>query len=97
MDKIKVTEEIFYIGADDETIDLFESQYAVPEGVSYNSYVIMDEKIAVMDTVDKRKTEEWLEKLEVVLGERTPDYLIISHLEPDHASSIEALAEKCSP
>lgn len=94
MDKIKVTEEIFYIGADDETIDLFESQYAVPEGVSYNSYVIMDEKIAVMDTVDKRKTEEWLEKLEVVLGERTPDYLIISHLEPDHASSIEALAEK---
>ena len=94
MDKIKVTEEIFYIGADDETLDLFESQYAVPEGVSYNSYVIMDEKIAVMDTVDKRKTEEWLEKLEVVLGERTPDYLIISHLEPDHASSIEALAEK---
>ncbi len=94
MDKIKVTEEIFYIGADDETIDLFESQYAVPEGVSYNSYVIMDEKIAVMDTVDKRKTEEWLEKLEVVLGERTPDYLIISHLEPDHASSMEALAEK---
>lgn len=94
MDKIKVTEEIFYIGADDETIDLFESQYAVPEGVSYNSYVIMDEKIAVMDTVDKRKTEEWLEKIEVVLGERTPDYLIISHLEPDHASSIEALAEK---
>jgi flavorubredoxin len=94
VDKIKVTEEIFYIGADDETIDLFESQYAVPEGVSYNSYVIMDEKIAVMDTVDKRKTEEWLEKLEVVLGERTPDYLIISHLEPDHASSIEVLTEK---
>lgn len=94
MNKIKVTEEIFYIGADDETIDLFESQYAVPEGVSYNSYVIMDEKIAVMDTVDKRKTEEWLEKLGIVLGEKTPDYLIISHLEPDHAASIQVLAEK---
>ena len=94
MNKIKVTEEIFYIGIDDETIDLFESQYAVEEGVSYNSYVIMDEKIAVMDTVDKRKTEEWLEKLETALGERIPDYLIISHLEPDHASSIQVLAEK---
>lgn len=94
MDKIKVTEEIFYIGADDETLDLFESQYAVLEGVSYNSYVIMDKKIAIMDTVDRRKTEEWLKKLENVLGERTPDYLIISHLEPDHAASIEILAKK---
>lgn len=93
MDKVKVAEEIFYIGVDDETIDLFESQYVVPEGVSYNSYVIVDEKIAIMDTVDKRKTKEWLEKLQVVLGEKTPDYLIISHLEPDHASSIQVLAE----
>lgn len=94
MDKVKVTDGIFYIGADDETIDLFESQYVVSEGVSYNSYVIMDEKIAVMDTVDKRKTEEWLEKLQIVLENRTPDYLIISHLEPDHAASIQILAEK---
>lgn len=94
MNKVKVTEEIFYVGADDETIDLFESQYVVPEGISYNSYVIMDEKIAVMDTIDKRKTEEWLENLEQVLEGKTPDYLIISHLEPDHAASIKVLAEK---
>ena len=94
MNKVKVTDGIFYVGVDDETIDLFESQYEVPEGVSYNSYVIMDEKIAVMDTVDKRKTEEWMEKLQGVLEDRTPDYLIISHLEPDHASSIKILAEK---
>lgn len=94
MNKVKVTDEIFYIGVDDETIDLFESQYEVPEGVSYNSYVIMDEKIAVMDTIDKRKTEEWLGNLEIVLEDRTPDYLIISHLEPDHAASIQVLAEK---
>ncbi len=94
MNKVKVTDEIFYIGADDETIDLFESQYKVPEGVSYNSYIIMDEKIAVMDTIDKRKTKEWLENLKMVLEDRTPDYLIISHLEPDHAASIQVLAEK---
>lgn len=94
MNKVEVTEGIFYIGADDETIDLFESQYKVTEGISYNSYVIMDEKIAVMDTIDKRKTEEWLENLKGVLEGRTPDYLIISHLEPDHAASIQVLAEK---
>ena len=94
MDKIRVTDGIYYIGVDDETIDLFESQYVVPEGVSYNSYVIVDDKITVMDTVDKRKTEEWMEKLQAVLEGRTPDYLIISHLEPDHAASIQVLAEK---
>lgn len=94
MDKIKVADEIFYIGVDDEDIDLFESQYVVPDGVSYNSYVIMDEKTVIMDTVDKRKTTEWLERLQVVLGERIPDYLVISHLEPDHASSIQVLVEK---
>ena len=94
MKKYSVAEDIFYIGVDDEDIDLFESQYVVPEGVSYNSYLIMDEKIAVMDTVDKRKTKEWLERVEMTLEGKAPDYLVISHLEPDHAASIKVLAEK---
>lgn len=81
-------QNIIYIGADDKDIDLFESQYIVPNGVSYNSYLISDEKIAVMDTVDARKTSEWLEKLEKSLNGRKPDYLILSHLEPDHSGSI---------
>lgn len=89
-----VTDSILYIGADDKDIDLFESQYVVPNGVSYNSYVIMDEKIAVMDTVDARRTEEWLENLDKALAGRTPDYLVVSHMEPDHASNIQKLAEK---
>lgn len=89
-----VTESILYVGCDDLDIDLFESQYHVPNGVSYNSYVIMDEKIAVMDTTDPRVTEEWLEKVEKVLGDRTPDYLVIDHMEPDHAGNIQKLAEK---
>lgn len=90
----KVTEAILYIGVDDLTIDLFESQYHVPNGVSYNSYVIMDEKIAVMDTADKRVTEQWFANLEQALQGRTPDYLVVSHLEPDHASNIQKFAEK---
>lgn len=89
-----VTESIFYVGCDDLDIDLFESQYLVPNGVSYNSYVIMDEKIAVMDTTDPRVTEEWLEKVAKVLGDRQPDYLVIDHMEPDHAGNIQKLAEK---
>lgn len=89
-----VTESILYVGCDDLDIDLFESQYHVPNGVSYNSYVIMDEKIAVMDTTDPRVTEEWLGKVEKVLGDRTPDYLVIDHMEPDHAGNIQKLAEK---
>lgn len=89
-----VTESILYVGCDDLDIDLFESQYHVPNGISYNSYVIMDEKIAVMDTTDPRVTEEWLEKVEKVLGDRTPDYLVIDHMEPDHAGNIQKLAEK---
>lgn len=92
--KVKISDAVKYIGVDDKTIDLFESQYIVPNGVSYNSYVIMDEKIAVMDTVDKRKTDEWFANLEQVLEGKTPDYLIISHLEPDHASNIKTLADK---
>lgn len=91
---IKVTDTIKYIGVNDREIDLFESQYIVPNGVSYNSYLIMDEKIAIMDTVDKRKTDEWLANLEKELDGRTPDYLVISHLEPDHASNIGVIAEK---
>lgn len=90
----KIMEQIYYVGMDDRTIDLFESQYKVPEGVSYNSYVIIDEKVAVMDTVDSRVTEGWLENVEEVLGGRTPDLLVISHMEPDHSGSIQALAQK---
>lgn len=90
----KITDSIYYVGADDKTIDLFESQYVVPNGVSYNSYVILDEKIAVMDTVDPRAGEEWLAQIEEVLAGRTPGYLVISHLEPDHAGNIQKLAEK---
>lgn len=92
--KVQISDAVKYIGVDDKTIDLFESQYIVPNGISYNSYVIMDEKIAVMDTVDKRKTDEWFANLEESLDGRTPDYLIIHHLEPDHASNIKALADK---
>ena len=88
-----ITNDIFYVGVNDKTLDLFEGQYVIPNGIAYNSYVIMDDAIAIMDTVDKRKTGEYLENLEKVLGGRTPDYLVISHLEPDHASSIQALVE----
>ena len=89
-----ISESIKYIGVDDKTIDLFESQYVVPNGVSYNSYVIMDEKIAIMDTVDRRGTEGWLENLEAALGGKTPDYLVVLHMEPDHSANVKNLAEK---
>lgn len=91
---INISDAIKYIGVDDKDIDLFESQYIVPNGISYNSYVILDEKICVLDTVDKRKTDEWIANLENVLDGKTPDYLIINHLEPDHASNIQLLADK---
>lgn len=94
MKDITVTDSILYIGADDKDLDLFESQYIIPNGVSYNSYVIMDEKIAVMDTVDARRAEEWLDNLDKALAGRTPDYLIVSHMEPDHAANIQRLVEK---
>ena len=94
MKDVFVTDSIRYIGADDTTIDLFENQYVVPNGVSYNSYLILDEKVAVMDTVDRRATEEWLENLERELSGRTPDYLVVHHMEPDHAGSVQILAEK---
>lgn len=91
---MKISDSVVYIGVNDKTIDLFESQYHVPNGVSYNSYLILDEKTAVMDTVDKRATNEWLKNLDKALNGRTLDYLVVSHLEPDHASNIQLLAEK---
>ena len=94
MKDITISDSILYIGADDKDIDLFESQYAVPNGVSYNSYVILDEKVAVMDTVDARRRDEWLSNLEQALAGRKVDYLIVSHMEPDHAANIQVLAEK---
>ncbi len=94
MKDITISEDIFYIGADDKEIDLFESQYIVPNGISYNSYLIKDEKNVIMDTIDKRKTEEWLQNLEKALAGDKPDYLVISHLEPDHAYNVELLAKK---
>ncbi len=89
-----VTQDIKYVGVDDEDIDLFEGQYVVPNGVSYNSYVCLDKKIAVFDTVDSRKTKEWLKNLESVLNGSQPDYLIVSHVEPDHSASIPAFLKK---
>ncbi|MDD7701876.1 MAG: FprA family A-type flavoprotein [Lachnospiraceae bacterium] len=89
-----ISEQIRYVGCDDRSLDLFESQYPIPNGVSYNSYVILDEKIAIMDTVDKRAGEEWLKKVENLLGEKTPDYLVVHHLEPDHSANIGVLADR---
>ena len=94
MSNVTISDSIKYIGVDDTTLDLFESQYIVPNGLSYNSYVILDEKVAVMDTVDARKTDEWFSNLTNTLNGRTVDYIVISHLEPDHAANIQMLAEK---
>ena len=91
---LNVTETIKYIGVDDTTIDLFESQYIVPNGISYNSYLIMDEKIAIMDTVDLRKGEEWFANLAEALEGRIPDYLVVQHMEPDHSGNIAILIKK---
>ncbi len=94
MSNVTISESIRYVGVNDRDIDLFESQYIVPNGVSYNSYIIMDDKTAIMDTVDARKTDEWLANVERELSGKDPAYLIISHLEPDHSGSIQAVAEK---
>ena len=91
---VVISDSIKYIGCNDKTIDLFESQYPVPNGVSYNSYLILDEKVAVMDTADPRVTDEWLGNLERELAGRKPDYLVVSHMEPDHAGSIKVFLEK---
>lgn len=89
-----ISKSIKYIGADDKDLDLFEGQYIIPNGIAYNSYIVVDDKIAVMDTIDERKTDEWLKNLEEALEGRTPDYLVISHLEPDHAANIKRFTEK---
>ncbi|MBR2391223.1 MAG: FprA family A-type flavoprotein [Clostridia bacterium] len=91
---MEITKSIKYVGVDDKEIDLFEGQYVVPNGMAYNSYVILDEKIAVLDTVDERFVGEWLENLEKELGGKTPDYLIVQHMEPDHSGSILHFANK---
>ena len=94
MKDINITNSIKYIGVDDKTLDLFESQYTIPNGISYNSYAIIDEKVVVMDTVDSRATDEWFNNLEKALNGRTVDYLVICHLEPDHSGNIKNLIEK---
>lgn len=94
MQDIKISPSIRYIGVDDRSIDLFECQYHVPNGVSYNSYLILDDKVAVMDTVDRRATDTWLKNLERELDGRSVDYLVVSHMEPDHAANIQVLAQR---
>ena len=89
----KVTDRVHYVGVDDKTLDLFESQYVLPNGISYNSYIIHDEKTVIMDAVDKRMVKEWLENVKKDLEKKEPDYLVVSHLEPDHSGGIEALID----
>ena len=89
-----VSEAIRYVGADDPKLDLFENQYRLPFGVSYNSYVILDKKIAIMDTIDKRATKEWMTNVKEVLKDRKPDYLVVQHMEPDHSANIETIANE---
>ena len=91
---MEITEKIKYVGVNDNDLDLFEGQYAVPNGMAYNSYVILDEKIAVLDTVDKKFGEEWLDNVQKALGEKQPDYLIVQHMEPDHSANIVAFSQK---
>ena len=90
---MKITDTIKYVGVNDHQVDLFEGQYAVPNGMAYNSYVILDDKVAVMDTVDANFKHEWLDNLEQALGGRKPDYLIVQHMEPDHAANVANFLE----
>ena len=90
---MKISDNIFYVGVNDHEIDLFEGQYVVPNGMAYNSYVILDEKIAVMDSVDLRFADQWINNVKAVLGDRDPDYLIVQHMEPDHSSSVMRFSE----
>ena len=94
--EINITDKIKYVGVNDKTLDLFESQYVIPNGISYNSYIIQDQKTVIMDTVDKRKVDEWLQNVEKVLENKKPDYLVVSHLEPDHSAGISIITEKYS-
>ena len=89
-----ISDTVFYAGVNDRKVDLFEGQYPVPNGISYNSYIIKGEKVAVMDSVDKNFGEEWLENIEKVLGDKAPDYLVVLHMEPDHSANIKAFLEK---
>ena len=89
-----ISKDIRYIGVNDHEVDLFEGQYPVPNGISYNSYVILDEKIAVMDTVDLNFGEQWLENLAAQLEGRKPDYLVVHHMEPDHTANIDMFLER---
>ncbi len=93
---MKISENVFYVGVNDHEIDLFEGQYDVPNGMAYNSYVIMDEKIAVMDTVDARFGKEWIANIKAVLGDKTPDYLVVHHMEPDHSANIDLFVKEFS-
>lgn len=92
--KPQITDTIRYVGCDDPDLDLFESQYELPNGMAYNSYVILDEKVCIMDTADRRVADRWLTNVEEALGGRTPDYLVVSHMEPDHTGALVTLAEK---
>ena len=92
--KPTITDSIRYIGVDDTELDLFESQYIIPNGISYNSYLILDEKIAIMDTADQRKCQEWMKNLDRELEGREPDFLVVQHMEPDHAGSIASILER---
>ena len=83
-----ITNDIKYIGVNDHQVDLFEGQYVVPNGMAYNSYVIMDEKIAIMDTVDQNFTQQWMENIRITLAGRKPDYLVVQHMEPDHSANV---------
>lgn len=94
MENIRITNDVKYIGVNDHDIDLFEGQYMVEDGMAYNSYVILDEKIAVMDSVESRFGDEWISNIRSVIGDRKPDYLVISHMEPDHSSNIERFAKE---
>ena len=89
-----ITEDIIYVGVNDHDVDLFEGLYDVPEGMAYNSYIIKDEKIAVMDTVDQHFGEEWLSNIKKALDGKTPDYLIVQHMEPDHSANIDVFAKE---
>ena len=91
--KNDISDSIIYVGVDDVDLELFESQYPVPDGITYDSYIILDDKVAIMDTVDSRKADIWLDKIKKILGERTPDYLVVSHVEPDHTGGIKHLCE----
>ena len=90
----KVTESIIYIGVNDHEVDLFEGQYIVPNGMAYNSYAIIGDKVAIMDTTDQKKTGEWLQNIDAAIKCDAPDYLIVQHMEPDHSASIQAFVEK---